>query len=73
MTECADPNPVYYLGAFPRVTMKLTELCHDMGMRAYFEWKAFSLKRANEEYNKAYAATLRKFSPNHPHLKYMEA
>lgn len=65
-----EANPTYYLKASPSVTMKLTTICHDMGMRAYFDWKGFSQERAEQEYDKAYFTELRKWSPNHPHLKY---
>lgn len=68
--DMPEANSTYYLAAFPAVTMRLTETCHDMGMRAYFQWKGYSQERAEQEYDIAYFSTLRKFSPNHPHLKY---
>lgn len=68
--ECEDPNPTFCLPAMPSCTFNLSTLCHDVGMRAYFKWKGFSQERAEQEYDKAYFATLRKNSPNHPHLKY---
>ncbi len=37
-----EANPTYFLAAFPAVKITLTETCHDMGMRAYFQWKGYS-------------------------------
>jgi len=66
-TPIDDFNPVYESGG---VKFKLTEICHDIGMRAYFKWKAYNQERANEEYEIAYFTQLRKMMPNHPHLKH---
>lgn len=68
---CDDPNPTYYLAANPKMTMKLSEICHDMGMRAYFDGKGLGEEYARDKYYAAYKAELAKHSPNHPHLQYL--
>lgn len=66
----SDANPTYRLdGCDYLVTMRLSTICHDMGMRAYFKWKEFSQERAEAEYYKSYFGELRRLVPDHPHLK----
>lgn len=56
-------NPVFKTCG---VKMRLTEICHDAGLRAANGMKG---KRWRDAYIAKYYATMRKLCPNHPALQ----
>ena len=58
-SEVHDFNPFFECCG---VKMRLTEICHDAGMRAVWD-------KGEGEYHSAYYATLQKLIPGHPALR----